>query len=322
MNKQCANCGVDLGVPTGVSGRVPAVAWMNSCHPCAEIARQMMELEQDRPDGKPIQIWRCRLCAGRRACRPGWRTRCHICLDERTTLTDAVLDGLADELRAQLDPEQIADLREVFQLSPSDWIDDVQAFELFSVLDLDEELLLFERPGWTIVAGDLIGMPWGPTGDAESHGIWSRHDACGVLQNVRRLPECATCEPEPGSRTHRARANRPQLLYLVSFKHPELGPLLKYGHGDRARVMSHLAGGAEIVCAIQAPHQHVVAAERNLRRTHNAVQVGPAAGLPLSFGRGSEVVPGHVDIALMNELAREDAIVVTSTFRRRHPRRR
>lgn len=43
-----------------------------------------MELALDRPGGAPVQVYRCRQCGDLRSCRPGWHTRCHICLDERS----------------------------------------------------------------------------------------------------------------------------------------------------------------------------------------------------------------------------------------------
>lgn len=320
MDKECANCGIGLGVPVGRSGGVPAaVAWMNSCRPCADLAAEMMELEEDRPGGAKIQIWRCRVCGSRRACQPGWRTRCHACLDERTVLDGAALDGLAEELRDHLDSELTAILRDGLDLGPNEWVDDVGAFQLFSALDVDDEMAFYDRPGWTLVAGDLKGLPWGWTDAPHSHGVWGRHVACGTLQNVRRLAECAVCDPEPGSRTHRARADRQQLLYLVSFDHPRLGPVLKYGHGDRDRLKAHITGGAEPVCVLQAKHHTVVAAERTLRRQHRGVAIGPIAGLPSSFGRGREVVPASVDVALHDGLFDTGGDLVTSQFLRRRP---
>ena len=320
METECANCGTGLAVPVDRSGGVPAaVAWMNSCRPCAELAAEMMELEEDRPRGAKIQIWRCRWCGSRRACRPGWKTRCHICLDERTVLDDAALDGLAEELRDDLGPESRAILRDGHGLGPNEWVDDVEAFQLYSAFDIDDEMRFYDRPGWTLVAGDLKGLPWGWTDAPHSHGVWGRHDACGTLQNMRRLAECAVCDPEPGSRTHRARADRQQLLYLVQFDHPRLGPLVKYGHGDRDRVKAHITGGAEALCVLQAPHRDVVAAERKLRREHHGVAVGPIIDLPRSFGRGSEVVPASVEVVLQDGLLDVEAQLVTSQFLRLRP---
>ncbi|WP_132431852.1 hypothetical protein [Pseudonocardia endophytica] len=234
-------------------------------------------------------------------------------------LDDAVLDGLAEELREHLDEERTAMLRDGLNLGPDEWVDDVEAFQLFSALDVEDELGFYDRAGWTLVAGNLKGLPWGWTDDPHSHGVWGRHDACGTLQNVRRLAECAVCEPEPGSRTHRARADRQQLLYVVGFDHPELGPLLKYGHGDRERLKAHIAGGAEPVWVLQAPHHQVVAAERELRREHRSIAIGPTTGLPSSFGRGREVVPASVDVALYAGLRDAGAQLVTSQFLRRRP---
>lgn len=134
---------------------------------------------------------------------------------------------------------------------------------------------------------------------------------------MRRLAECAVCEPEPGSRTHRARADRQQLLYLVGFEHPRLGPLLKYGHGDRDRdrVKAHITAGAEALCVLQAPHHQVVAAERVPKRRYRRAAIGPVDGLPPSFGCGCEVVPAVVDVRLTDELLGEDGVqAVTARF--------
>jgi hypothetical protein len=158
-------------------------------------------------------------------------------------------------------------------------------------LTYDTKLGLYARAGWTILAGDLKGLPWSRYG-SESHGIWSRHDPCGTVQNVRRLAECANCPPEPGSRSHRARSDHPHLLYLVRFHHPRRGPLLKFGHGDRARVMAHLAGGGELVRVLRATHAQTVAAETALRVQYRRRITGPITGLPPSFGRGREVIAG------------------------------
>ena len=43
-----------------------------------------MELAIDQPGGTAIQVYRCGHCGDLRACRPGWHTCCHVCLDERT----------------------------------------------------------------------------------------------------------------------------------------------------------------------------------------------------------------------------------------------
>lgn len=60
------------------------MAWYNQCQACHELAQSRLELLEDQPAGALIQVYRCLDCDGRRACRVGWRTRCHVCLDDRS----------------------------------------------------------------------------------------------------------------------------------------------------------------------------------------------------------------------------------------------
>ena len=60
-------------------------AWCGQCARCAEPTVDQLEIVEDRPDGQFIQILECGRCRAARACRPEWTTRCHICMDERTS---------------------------------------------------------------------------------------------------------------------------------------------------------------------------------------------------------------------------------------------
>jgi hypothetical protein len=80
----CRNCHDEVAGRPGGAKRGPDVAWFVHCWPCARLATEAMELLENQPDGVFIQILRCRHCGAERACRPGWRTRCHICLDQRS----------------------------------------------------------------------------------------------------------------------------------------------------------------------------------------------------------------------------------------------
>ena len=62
----------------------PDTAWHGCCRYCHELAAAQMELAMDRPGGAAIQVYRCRQCGDLRSCRPGWHTRCHVCMDECT----------------------------------------------------------------------------------------------------------------------------------------------------------------------------------------------------------------------------------------------
>lgn len=76
----CANCGAPLSGPESVA-RAQPVAWHSSCAECFELCQADMELvDECCVDGK-IQVYRCRKCGSQRSCRPGWRTRCHVCLE-------------------------------------------------------------------------------------------------------------------------------------------------------------------------------------------------------------------------------------------------
>lgn len=139
--KCCANCGESLGVPRGRSGGVIAVAWMNTCRPCADLVADQMELVLDQPGRVDIRIWRCRNCGTSRACRSRWRTRCHACLDKRTILEG--IDGLADDFAAA-EPDTAAIICDELGWER---MTDTAAHVWLSARDYDEELDFYARPG-------------------------------------------------------------------------------------------------------------------------------------------------------------------------------
>ncbi|MCE3554516.1 hypothetical protein LWC33_24040 [Pseudonocardia sp. RS11V-5] len=296
--KTCANCGTTLGVPVTKKGGVRAVAWMNHCDECAEgVADQMVLAEEFTT----VQIWRCDWCGLTRTCRNGWTTRCHSCLDDRTNLADLDLDGLAAEFEAQF-PDYVPQARLWLE---SDTLDDAGVHEYLSAAAYEEELEFRAQPGWTVIAGDVKGLPYERWG-TESHGFWGIHDKCGTVQNLSTR-ECRECEPEPGSRTHRARKDDPHLLYLV-----RNDGRLKIGHGDRNRILTHTRGGAEIVSVRKATFAETVKAEREILQRHKKLIRTRHKNLPPSFGSGTEVLPGDTDVDLAEFLP--DAEDVTAYY--------
>lgn len=250
----CANCGREVTKSHGA-----AVAWFGSCDDCTRAAEEQMELVADRTSGTPIQLYQCRTCGTMRSCRPGWRTRCMVCLDNPT---------LTARKRTRYERENERMVRQ--ELDRHTW------------------------PGWTVLATDIHGLPWEADDNPSSHGTWGRHDACGTVSKLDDArPECPRCEPEPDSRTYRARHDEPAVLYLVRY-----GNLQKYGIGTPARVRAHLACGAEPIQVLTARHHEVVAAERALKRLHGDAAVGDLLDMPPTFGTGTEVVPAAVPIDL------------------------
>jgi hypothetical protein len=91
----CVNCGCSLPADRA---DCDAVAWYWHCRPCSQLAAEELDLSVDQPEGAPIRIYQCRSCGTQRSCRPGWLTRCPVCLGERShgpLITDA-----AQRLRA------------------------------------------------------------------------------------------------------------------------------------------------------------------------------------------------------------------------------
>jgi hypothetical protein len=82
-----------LGI-TGWAWSWADVAWHARCPPCAQLVADQMEtvLSIERARGAALEI--CRWCGAERTCPAGWTTRCHLCLDERTS-PEIDLDAVA-----------------------------------------------------------------------------------------------------------------------------------------------------------------------------------------------------------------------------------
>lgn len=287
----CENCHAPITGRPGSSTRGRDVAWFMSCPACSALAEKGIKRIKH---SVAIDIWECKTCGARRSCRPGWRTRCPVCLDDRTQLTQhqrALHDGRAKKSHS---------LRLLPAPTSNTPLVQVRAKELITrrateaQADLREALAL---PGWTYLASDICGLPWEPMLNVTtSHGSWAVHDVCGKLQKINiGHRECVRCPPEQGSRTFRAKAAQQQYLYLV-----HQGGLLKFGHGTGRRISAHRAAGCSVVQVLRAPHADVVKAELALKRELRAQMVDPAHwdNVPDTFGTCTEVVEDTVDVQL------------------------
>lgn len=294
MYGACANCGPPSGRGYGQDR-----AWWSCCQDCTDLLAGQMEVVHDRPDGQPIQILRCTWCSRMRACRPGWATRCHVCLDDRTseewfdpTELDAVLAN----------PDWSDEVREFAGLDAGQQISQRDVHEYHAASYLDRVIDVRARPHWTVLAADVWGLPWVESARTTSHGTWAVHDACGTVQ---KLPtgrvECRVCPPEPDSRSNRARRDDPHLLYLVRNRGWK-----KFGRGYKGRVNTHLAEGAVVIQVIRARYEDVAEAESQLCAQHRSKLRRRRRGLPKSFGTGTEVVPASTRIDLTEWLDGDD----------------
>jgi len=232
------------------------------CPACAEVVEEQLEIAYDLPN---VRLYRCTVCGTLRSVHPGRRTCCQVCVNT---------PGLRAHLRTRFERQNEAMVR----------------------AKLDEHAW----PGWQVLACDIYGLPFDPERDKSKSqgGTWGRHEPCGTIQRLDDgRPECQACPPEPGSRTNRARAPEPTLLYLVRYWDWQ-----KYGIGTRRRLREQVAGGAELLQVLQARHDEAWAAETTLKRQHASVAVGRVAGLPESFEAGTEVVPATVPIDLRTVL--------------------
>jgi len=194
---ECVNCGDPLAGPDAVA-RGPDAAWHLQCWQCYELCAGQLELIADQPSGAPIRIYRCRRCGTTRSCRPGWTTRCHVCLDERSNgpvVTDAgyaLLSGRGG------DPE----LRRP-ALTPPTGEQIRRAVEASSLRVLADVLRAARRPDWESLAADVHGLPWtGTKTSAVSHGTWGQHKTCRTIARLDSGPiGCPACGPEWGSET-------------------------------------------------------------------------------------------------------------------------
>ena len=161
-----------------------------------------------------------------------------------------------------------------------------------ATLTVATALARFARPGWTVTATDVWGLPWrGVHSRPLSHGTWGQHDDCGTITLLRAgTIDCPACGPQPGSRTHRARQNDPYLLYQVTSK-----GLTKFGVGTEDRVRAHQRAGATVVQVLRSTFAEAVLAERKLKTSHASdIHARKTRKMPATFGAGTEVLPrGH-----------------------------
>ena len=170
-----------------------------------------MELAMDRPGGAAIQVYRCRQCGDLRSCRPGWHTRCHVCMDECTD--GGLVEKNSQECLAMFGRNPLLALQagRNLTLGRGEQITPKAIVQATACLTVATQLARYERPGWTVIATDVWGLPWrGVHSRPDSHGTWAQHDACGIMAVLRAGSiDCPACGPQPGSRTHQARQDEP-----------------------------------------------------------------------------------------------------------------
>jgi hypothetical protein len=276
----------------------PPIAWYWHCQECHALVADQMELIADQPAGMFIQIFRCRLCGTSRSCRPGWLTRCNVCLDRRST--GPLIADAAQQFRTMTAADNdLAGQARLLTAAPGGSTDQA-AVEASAALVLASALRRAERPGWEVLATDIHGLPWaGSKTGASSHGTWARHQACGTIAKLGHgSMDCPACGPAEGSRTHTARRDDPYLLYLVTYRRWQ-----KFGIGDDRRVRTHQRGGAQVTQVLQAPFAQVVLAETTLKRRYRTQIAGrPKRGMISSFGQGTEVTRVKARISLADVL--------------------
>ena len=260
--------------------------------------------------GRPSRLYRCRRCGTSRACRIGWTTRCHTCLDERSTGPDVIEAGKVHLALLDGNLRLAAQARQFLRLKTAEAIPLRSAIEAASYVTLAEQLSRRDRPGWVILATDVHGLPWFGTRTAShSHGTWARHETCGTIAKLGPgTVDCPRCGPQPGSRTYQARRDDPYLLYLVRTRKWQ-----KFGVGDERRVHTHMRGGAEVIQVLRGPFAQVILAERVLKqRFSDAIPGRTRRGMIASFGQGTEVTRRKVGVDLTTAFpGGED---VTSSF--------
>ena len=293
----CANCGEPIAGISGSTARGRDTAWFAHCPPCAELSQQNLQLVDDSLNQGRVLIYQCRICGINRTCRNGWRTRCHICLDERTAPDHPVLyeaQDLLDDIRGSR--FETALVRQQLALPPGAKLTITAAAAYVAAQSLNAELDRYRRPGWKNLVTDVHGLPWiGYRLQSDSHGTWGTHQECGTRQKMQLGSiDCLQCGPEPNSRTHAARAENHYFLYLVQHRH-----MKKFGVGDERRVREHVRAGARLLQLLSGRHADVVHAERLLKQAHRkrVLRKTQLVMLP-SFGRGTEVVPARVRVDL------------------------
>ena len=307
--RQCANCGAILSGPGAVKAG-PDAAWHRQCLECHLLVAGQLTLIADEPNGAHIAIYQCASGASR-ACRPGWHTRCHVCLDARSRGPVVAAAGQSALTRLAGNRELGEQLKAVVSGAPDDQVRARAIVELSSALTLASAIRDAQRPGWSVLATDIHGLPWtGQRLQIQSHGTWLRHDECGAVTKLGSgAVDCPACGPAPGSRTHLARRDEPYLLYLVVH-----GRWQKFGVGDRGRVRSHLRGGAHVTQVLRASFQQAVLAERALKQRYRQEIIGRRKrGMMDSFGQGTEVISRRQPISLREVLP--DGEDITDSFR-------
>ena len=273
---------------------------------CSQLAAKDLDLIVDQPDGIWIRIYRCQRCGTQRSSRPGWLTRYHVCLDERShglLITDA-----AHRFRAmQTGDAELQVQTRLLSAVDGRGVDQV-AVVASATLALATAVRRAERPGWDVLAAAVHGLPWtGGKTAGTSHGTWARHQACGTNAKLHSgSVDCPACGPAEGSRTHLARRDDPYLLYLVAHRRWQ-----KFGVGDQRRVRTHQSGGAEVVQVLRAPFAHVVLAETALKRLHHDQIAGRARRVMInSFGYGTEVARRKTFISLTDALPHGEDVTI------------
>ena len=241
--KQCINCMTRLSRKD-----VTEVAWCALCDPCLRLVSDQMKVVHDRPGGAEVQIQQCGWCGATRSCGTGWRTRCLVCLDERSVPDPAVQKNAH---RLELG---------------GTWRENS---EFLAATTVKLRLARYFRPGWTVLATDVHGLPWtGYRWLTKSHGTWGRNDETGEVQQLKR-----------------ARGEE-ALLYLVRY-----GKVLKFGRGSEDRVGAHVSQGAVPVLVLAAPGEQVAVARDRLKREHRGEVVSPRTPVDLFA-----VLPGGEDV--------------------------
>ncbi|MGC4862311.1 hypothetical protein [Micromonospora sp. DT41] len=308
----CVNCGAVVDGRANSGHRGPDIAWYIHCRPCAASVADQMEPLNLLPTSSDADIHRCRQCGGHRVCRAGWRTRCHVCLDGRSSgLALAAGERLLSELPN--DPALATQLLRFAGLTTTDAISARVAAEFRAAVALGEELDRRRRDSWADLTVDVYGLPWfGERRRALTHGGWGVHTTCGSWQRLR-VRDCQACPPEPGSRSFAVLRDTPYLLYLVQHR-----GLLKFGVGAAPRIREHLRAGAKLVEVREGRHCDVIAAEAILKRQKREaaipLRVWRTWRMPASFGAGTEVVLATAQIRLADVLT--DGRDVTARFGR------
>ena len=255
----------------------------------------------DRPDGAAIQVYRCRKCGDLRSCRPGWHTRCHVCVDGYTD--GELLEENSQQCLAIFGRNPLLALQadRNLNLGRGEQITPKAIVQATAYLTVATQLARYERPGWTVIATDVWGLPWrGVRSRSDSHGTWAQHDACGTMAVLRTgSADCPACGPQPGSRTHQARRDEPYLLYQVICQ-----GLTKFGVGTEERVRTHQRAGATVVLVLRSSFAEVVLAERALKTARAGEMLNKRTRkMPPTFGQGTEVLRRGADLNLANALA-------------------